>query len=395
MYTEAELVRIAKRENNTRRKYLVVNRLQGKHIPVSPKEALQMFRSLAELIKEAYPSERLLMVGFAETATAIGAAVAIECQAAYMQTTREVIDGVDYLYFSESHSHATEQKLVKTDLDKIIGKTDRIIFIEDEVTTGNTILNIVRLIQKTYAKPVSFAVASILNGMNEEALENYKNLKIPVHYLVKTAHDTYTEIAEQYQADGICHICTKPQEEEVEQQKEVQQQIEMQQTKEAQQPIEVQEISGWINARRLHTADTYKQACEQLWQEIQQKYGYTKYTKETETGRRILVLGTEEFMYPALYVGAKLEEAGYTVRMHATTRSPIAVSKEEKYPLHTRYELASLYDKNRTTFVYDLTEYEEVLVLTDAQNQETEGWESLQRALALNQNRQIRGIRWC
>lgn len=389
MYTEAELVRIAKRENNTRRKYLVVNRLQGKHIPVSPKEALQMFRSLAELIKEAYPSERLLMVGFAETATAIGAAVAIECQAAYMQTTREVIDGVDYLYFSESHSHATEQKLVKTDLDKIIGKTDRIVFIEDEVTTGNTILNIVRLIQKTYAQPVSFAVASILNGMNEEALENYKNLKIPVHYLVKTAHDTYTEIAEQYQADGTCHICTKPQE------KEVQQQIEMQQTKEAQQPIEVQEISGWINARRLHTADTYKQACEQLWQEIQQKYGYTKYTKETETGRRILVLGTEEFMYPALYVGAKLEEAGYTVRMHATTRSPIAVSKEEKYPLHTRYELASLYDKNRTTFVYDLAEYEEVLVLTDAQKQETEGWESLQRALTLNHNRQIRGIRWC
>ncbi len=395
MYTEAELVRIAKRENNTRRKYLVVNRLQGKHIPVSPKEALQMFRSLAELIKEAYPSERLLMVGFAETATAIGAAVAIECQAAYMQTTREVIDGVDYLYFSESHSHATEQKLVKTDLDKIIGKTDRIVFIEDEVTTGNTILNIVRLIQKTYAQPVSFAVASILNGMNEEALENYKNLKIPVHYLVKTAHDTYTEIAEQYQADGTCHICTKPQEKEVEQQKEVQQQIEMQQTKEAQQPIEVQEISGWINARRLHTADTYKQACEQLWQEIQQKYGYTKYTKETETGRRILVLGTEEFMYPALYIGAKLEEAGYTVRMHATTRSPIAVSKEEKYPLHTRYELASLYDKNRTTFVYDLAEYEEVLVLTDAQKQETEGWESLQRALTLNQNRQIRGIRWC
>ena len=395
MYTEAELVRIAKRENNTRRKYLVVNRLQGKHIPVSPKEALQMFRSLAELIKEAYPSERLLMVGFAETATAIGAAVAIECQAAYMQTTREVIDGVDYLYFSESHSHATEQKLVKTDLDKIIGKTDRIVFIEDEVTTGNTILNIVRLIQKTYAQPVSFAVASILNGMNEEALENYKNLKIPVHYLVKTAHDTYTEIAEQYQADGTCHICTKPQEKEVEQQKEVQQQIEMQQTKEAQQPIEMQEISGWINARRLHTADTYKQACEQLWQEIQQKYGYTKYTKETETGRRILVLGTEEFMYPALYVGAKLEEAGYTVRMHATTRSPIAVSKEEKYPLHTRYELASLYDKNRTTFVYDLAEYEEVLVLTDAQKQETEGWESLQRALTLNHNRQIRGIRWC
>lgn len=380
MYTEAELVGIAKRENNTRRNYLVVNRLQGKHIPVSPRKALQMFNSLAELIKEAYSSERLLMVGFAETATAIGAAVAIECQAAYMQTTREVLEGVDYLYFSESHSHATEQKLVKTDLDKIIGETDRIIFIEDEVTTGNTILNIIRLIQKTYAQPVQFAVASILNGMNEEALENYKNLKIPVHYLVKTEHDTYTEIAEKYRADGICHICTKPKEEVVQQQMKIQQQI------------EVQEISGWVNARRLHAADTYQQACEQFWQEIQQTYGYTK---ETETGKRILVLGTEEFMYPALFVGARLEEAGYTVRMHATTRSPIAVSREKNYPLHTRYELVSLYDKNRTTFVYDLAEYEEVLVLTDAQNEETEGWESLQNALALSNNRNIKRIRWC
>ena len=220
------------------------------------------------------------MVGFAETATAIGAAVAIECQAAYMQTTREVIDGVDYLYFSESHSHATEQKLVKTDLDKIIGKTDRIIFIEDEVTTGNTILNIVRLIQKTYAKPVSFAVASILNGMNEEALENYQNLKIPVHYLVKTTHDTYTEIAEQYQADGICHICTKPQEEEIQRQKEMRQQ------KKATQQIEMQEISGWINTRRLHAADTYQQACEQLWKEIQQKISLHKRdrNRQTDTG---------------------------------------------------------------------------------------------------------------
>ena len=36
MYTECELVRIAKRENNRKRNYLVVNPLQGKHIPVSP-----------------------------------------------------------------------------------------------------------------------------------------------------------------------------------------------------------------------------------------------------------------------------------------------------------------------------------------------------------------------
>ena len=116
--------------------------------------------------------------------------------------------------------------------------------------------------------------------------------------------------------DGICHICTKPQEEEIQRQKEMRQQ------KKATQQIEMQEISGWINTRRLHAADTYQQACEQLWKEIQQKYHYIK---ETETGRRILVLGTEEFMYPALYVGAKLEEAGYTAvsYTHLIMCSPI------------------------------------------------------------------------
>ena len=35
-YTEKDLVKIAKRENNTKRNYLVVDPLQGKHIPVVP-----------------------------------------------------------------------------------------------------------------------------------------------------------------------------------------------------------------------------------------------------------------------------------------------------------------------------------------------------------------------
>ena len=41
-YTEKDLVKIAKRENNTKRNYLVVDPLQGKHIPVLPSEALSI-----------------------------------------------------------------------------------------------------------------------------------------------------------------------------------------------------------------------------------------------------------------------------------------------------------------------------------------------------------------
>ena len=44
-------------------------------------------------------------------------------------------------------------------------------------------------------------------------------------------------------------------------------------------------------------------------------------------------------MFPALYIGRKMEKEGAEVRCHSTTRSPIAVSLEKEYPLHSRYEL--------------------------------------------------------
>lgn len=171
IYQEQDLVTVAKRENNTKRNYLIVNRRQGKHIPVCPKEALEMFSALADIVRQAYRNERLLIIGFAETATAIGAAVAVELGQYYIQTTRENVEGVDdYVYFTEAHSHATEQKVVRADVESVVcgrkntygGQTDgtvvtmeeplkpidRIVFIEDEVTTGNTILSAIEKIEE-------------------------------------------------------------------------------------------------------------------------------------------------------------------------------------------------------------------------------------------------------
>ena len=147
---ERKFISIAKRENNSKRGYLIVNPSQGKHIPVSPSVSLSVFEELAKQIEGKYENESLLFIGFAETATAIGAQVAISSGMPYMQTTREIIPGVDYIFFSEEHSHATEQKLVKDDLDKVIEKIDRIVFVEDEVSTGKTILNIIKRILKFY-----------------------------------------------------------------------------------------------------------------------------------------------------------------------------------------------------------------------------------------------------
>lgn len=248
MYTE-EMVSIAKRENNTKRTYLVVNRLQGKHIPVEPDQALGMFRALGEKVKERYLGQPLLLVGFAETATAIGAAVAVELGAYYIQTTREEIPGVEYLYFSESHSHATEQKLVKDDLDPIIGKVSRVVFLEDEVTTGNTILNIVRLIRSHYGGQIRFSVASILNGMDTESQEKYQTEGIDTLYLVKTDHSHYAEIADGYAGDGSYHRAEYLQKDRSQ--------------------IQEIDIPGALDARRLVAGLEYQNACWRLWEGVQ------------------------------------------------------------------------------------------------------------------------------
>ena len=367
MYTEKELVGIAKRENNAMRSYLVVNRFQGKHVPADPEAVFSLFGELAERVSKAYPGEKLLLIGFAETATAIGAALAVQMGTFYMQTTREQIEGVEYLYFSEAHSHATEQKLVKTDLDAVIGEVDRIVFVEDEITTGNTVKNIVDILEEQYGKQLRFSVASLLNGMSRENEACFEKRGIETIFLLKTGHSGYSEIAGRCLGDGRCFPCDIGENGE---------------------ELRIFEIFGGQNARRLVSGKSYGAACEKLCRQISEKIIFG-------SGERILVVGTEEFMYPALVAAEHIKKLGNQVRCHSTTRSPIIVSREETYPLHTRYELASLYDRERKTFLYDIDRYDKVLLLTDAPSGQQEGIRSLVNAVRKAENEEIYLVRWC
>ncbi len=367
MYKENDLVAIGKRENNKKRNYLVVNRLQGKHIPVKPSAALAMFQYLGRMVQSEYGDERLLLIGFAETATAVGAAVSACSGGYYMQTTREKIPGVSYLYFSEAHSHATEQKLVKEDIENVINKVDRIVFVEDEVTTGNTILNIIHLIRRLYPEKVKFSVASLLNGMSKDSKEIYETNGIRTHCLLKTNHDKYGAIAESFRNEG--DYCIENSETCLSACKEIR-------------------YTGYLDARRVVLADDYQKACDCLWLQIKSGIDF-------QDADSILVLGTEEFMYPGLFAASKIEQLGKQVLFHATTRSPIVTSKEQTYPLHTRYQLNSVYDKDRTTYVYDLRHYDLVLIITDSQGEDQEGINSLANALSSCGNNKLFYIRWC
>ncbi len=354
-YQAQDLVSIAKREQNKKRNYLVLNRLQGKHIPVSPGQALSMFAQLAETCREWVVPEQTLLIGFAETATAIGAAAAAKLGTWYIQTTRETLAEASYLYFQEEHSHAAEQRLVKNGIDAILPKIRQIVFVEDEVTTGNTILNIISTLEKEYKANLSYAVASILNGMDSLAQQRYQNRNIRLFYLVKTDHFDYPKKAEQYKQTGTYLL---PED-----------------LPPRQAHVLEYTVSGGLDARKLLSAAAYEKACLHLWEEVKRQL-------PALPKGNVLVLGTEEFMYPALFCARMIEEAGANVWFHATTRSPIAVFNEAQYPLHTRYELPSLYEKERRTFLYEIRAYDHVLILTDAPKKERAGIEALVRAAA-------------
>ena len=365
-YTQQDMVRIAKRENNTKRSYLVVNRLQGKHIPVQGKDALEVFDSLVEQLRDFYSDEVILTVGFAETATAIGARLAVTLGTFYTQTTRENVDGADYLFFTESHSHATEQKLVKNDIDSIINDIDRIVFAEDEITTGNTIMKIIEIIEKTYSQKIKFSVASLLNGMDEEHIVKYKAKDIGIHYLVKTNHDTFTDIADGFRGDGE-YISENAEQTDF---------------------TEKAVPKDYINTRRICESGDYDIACTRLAKHI---YGDAAPAKTDN----VLIIGTEEFMYPAVCTAEFFNNRGINAVTHSTTRSPIAVSSEETYPVHKRFKLSSFYDDDRTTFIYDLKKYDKVIIITDSVNSSDKGRYTLVNALRAVGNDNITIYRWC
>ncbi len=393
-FEKDDLIRIAKRENNKRRGYLYVNPLQGKHIPVSPSLSIRLFDLLAKKLEEAYPEEKILLIGFAETATAIGAELACRAKNAayYMNTTREEIAGADYLFFTESHSHAREQRLVINGLENILDQVDRIVFAEDEVTTGNTIEKIIRLLQKKYReKDVKFGILSILNSMPEERLMEMESKGFSCGYLY--------HIPPQYRIDEIeCYSDREEGEKENSKASPFIRKERKEDSKESLPPGRKEETEAlrriqkgkYWNSRLVLSVKEARERVECFTDSVLVDL------PELEEAESLLILGTEEFMFPGLLLGKKAEELwpDKKIRFHATTRSPIEVYPEEAYPLHSRAELESLYEEGRKSFLYNLRRYDQVLILTDAKEIWEKGLQSLTRALKECGNEKITLIQW-
>lgn len=378
-YTADDLLRVAKRFNNPKRTYLLVNPLQAKHLPVSPKDALRMMKTFGDMLAEKYPQARLV-IGFAETATAIGAAVAdsFSSQCVYIHTTRESVPGVvRWVQFTEEHSHAQEQSLAGDDLSAWISATDSVVFVDDELSTGKTLRNIVAKLKEQYPqlKSKTLVAASLLNRISKEDEEKLAEAGIVCEYLLKLPPADYAAAAEPFA------IHEAP----------------------AALPARIEAsyqalfCENFANPRKGVQIGRYKHGCMEMAETF-----LAQFVHKIQPGSSILVLGTEECMYPALVLGAVLEEAGskYTVRCHATTRSPIGICTEKAYPISSGWKLKSFYDGDRPTYIYNLCAYDAVIVVSDTAAKDFSALESLMGALPNHRDTRLFYLRqgrhgWC
>lgn len=194
-YTVDQLLRLAKRHHNTKRTYLLVDPLQGKHIPVSPTQSLDMLRTLGSRFAEVAP-EVDLVIGFAETATAVGAMVAsmLSPQCRYIHTTREpAAMSPRMIEFREEHSHAAEQFLCLDRLGEWLREAHAIAFVDDELSTGKTLLNMIAEVRAQFPEIAGKSIwaVSIINRLTEErtsllaanGIHSFSLLKLPMQDL--------------------------------------------------------------------------------------------------------------------------------------------------------------------------------------------------------------------
>ena len=336
-YTAAEVLLVAKRFNNTRRNYLLVNPLQGKHLPVSPTVALEMMNSLGQRVAEKFSSARLV-IGFAETATAIGALVAknLSDGCFYLQTTRENFPG-NFVEFLEEHSHAPEQKLFADNLSTLIDTAPAVVFVDDELSTGKTLRNIVLQLKRNFPAldGKKICAASIINRLSDENLAALADENISCVSLV-TLDETFDASNFQVtEAQSVTPVDKK---------------------------FSSHELKFTVDPRKGVEIGSYFAQCDAAG-----NFVVDRLKRENISGD-VLILGTEEFMLPAIVAGSRLEAENFRVVTHSSTRSPIGIRDAENYPIRAGFKLRSFYDATRTTFVYNLRHYDAAVVMTNAQN---------------------------
>lgn len=149
---------------NPKRAHLLVSNVLGKHIPQSPSVVYGQGIALGRRVRELLGPEAdsALVLGYAETATGLGHSVADGLGGVtYLHSTRRPVPGVARAGgFEESHSHATSHLLLPEDSGLLVG-AGPLVLVDDEFSTGNTVINTIRDLHERYPRKRYVVVALV------------------------------------------------------------------------------------------------------------------------------------------------------------------------------------------------------------------------------------------
>ena len=372
-----DLITMASRANNEKRNFLFVSKVLGKHIEVNPSSCRAIGFILASLLCgenkstsslieniscednkiEKYFSdyhefkEKITVLGFAETATGIGMAVASAIKDSnYLTTTRECIDDLNsILNFEEEHSHATTHKCYLLD-EKHLMDSERIVLVDDEITTGRSMLNIIKELKRVTGIK-KYSILSILDWRNKEYLDAYEEFKvensveIDVLSLISgnIENDDTTVFTDSNNAE-ISDIST------VEEIKAQLKHIEYTSNNKTERYIK--------NTGRFGTDFKSIEEMEAIYAEIAKEIN-----RKIGDDKKVLVLGHGENIYIPSRVASYIKG---DVKFKTTTRSPIYCKEEDGYPIKEKH---AFYDRGVKYYFYNKAEiesiYDKVVFLTE------------------------------
>ncbi len=311
-----DLVGLAVRRN-PKRVHLVVSAVLAKHVPVAPSVARRHGSDLGALVEDALGGARAeLVLGYAETATGLGHLVADRLGTTAIHSTRR--PGWSALSFEEEHSHATTHRLQPRDPDLLQGDGP-LVLVDDELTTGRTILNTVRELHAISPRP-AYVVAALVDLRSDAArataAEVAAELGTSITFVallegeVRTLRDPDDEVRAAV-ADDTPLTSTGPE-----------------------RATEVATTSAWPGGvpdggrHGLGPADAagFESAVSDLAAEVGDL---------VSGAERVHVLGTEELMYLPHRIAEALEEArpALAVTVSSTTRSPVVVRDDPAYAI--------------------------------------------------------------
>ncbi|WKK27610.1 phosphoribosyltransferase [Streptomyces olivoreticuli] len=341
-----ELLGLALRRN-PKRAHLLVSHVLGKHVPVAPSavhgSGAGLGRRVRELLGDA-DAARAVVLGYAETATGLGHAVADGLGLApYLHSTRRPVPGVTPVGgFEEEHSHATSHLLLPED-PALLSGDGPLILVDDEFSTGRTVLNTITALHARFPRERYVIVALVdMRGPADRArLTGFAaelGARVDVLALASGTVRLPAGVLERGQALVAEHesagAAPAPRDGDPPQR------------------VELGWPAGVPDGGRHGFTPAHRSRLEAALPGMAARLAEAL----PRSARRVLVLGNEELMYAPLRLACALEEAlggsadhvhgrsgtasgtatGVDVRFSTTTRSPVLAVDDPGYGIRTR-----------------------------------------------------------